>query len=332
MGAGPADALIDLLRRASIRVAGGDADTVELVLPDRTAVSVRLRIPPKSPDRGALRAAAQVGGPRNLYLVQTPSSALLAAARAGRVDLVATTTGEVLVQGRSYLPEEGSTDDARAGSRVAVRRGRWGHWAVERILLLAGSAMTQREIADAAGITQQAVSKILRGPAGRAAADGRSPRSVGSRLDRWVEEYPGPGGIAAGWYHLDPVTAQARAAAGLAAELGIDALFAADVAADSYAPWRLPLSAELYTEEAMDLAPAGFVPAGPADATLTVRVPGDRTVFPVARWYADSSPAGVAGLADPILVYWALTHSDGPDADDAAGALREAIVEGRLRV
>ncbi len=287
-----------------------------------------VRTESQSPSRS--RIALAVAGARDvrvLYVASRPGSALREAAETGQVDLVATEPELVIIQGRNRLPGR-----APGSAQGQNRRARWGHWAVDRVLLLAEMPMTQRALADAAGISQQAVSKILRvHPDAIAAADGWAVESAADLLDRWAQEYPGAGGIESDWYHLDPVTAQARLVVAVADSLSVDVLATGDIAADTYAPWRLPATATLYTAEWIDLSVADFVPAEPGESTLTVRIPRDPTIWPVARWYSSQSEGDGGSLADPVLAYWDLLRAPGADAAEAASMLRQKIVEGRPR-
>lgn len=328
--ASPQTRTLELLRRASIRVVEGDLRRLVLQLPNHRIITVTPVFGTRSPHRGSLAAAAASAAPdRVLYLLPTAGPALRNAAADGLVDVVTTSPEQVIIEGQNRLEAAPhSTGDAR------TRRARWGRWAVDRVLILSSAPLPQAELAAASGITQQGVSKILRShPAVTSVAAGWQTGSPAALLDAWAQDYPGPGGIDAGWYHLDPVTTQIGHALEVATDLGVTALATGDAAADTYAPWRLPPSGMVCISEAIDLTVAGFVAADTAEATLTTRVPRDHTIWPVARWYAARSHEyGGGRLADPVAVYWDLLHARGPDAADAAGVLRKRIVNGDLRV
>lgn len=316
---------LGLLRRASVRVADGNLDNLRLILPDRSTLTTALHTEAHSPSPARIaKAVSAAGQDRVLYLLSAPGRAVLAAAAAGQVDLVSVAPDRVTIRGTDYLP-------APVGNAVAPRLA-WGRWAVERVLVLAAEPMNQRDLARAAGITQQAASKILRShPAVLQSSEGWRAESTGRLLDTWTREYPGVDGVSTHWYHLDPVTQQARLAADVARQLEIVTLGTGDIAADEYAPWRLPSVATVYVGETIDLTVADFVPAEPGESTLVAQIPRDPTLWSVAKWYAAHADSGVDQLVDPVLALWDVMHSPGSDASDAAQHLREAIVSGRLR-
>ncbi|WP_210432848.1 hypothetical protein [Rhodococcus sp. DMU1] len=166
-----------------------------------------------------------------------------------------------------------------------------------------------------------------------------SPRSPGERtpggwiaepraalLDAHLAEYPGSGGASTYWYGLEPVIRQASDAARFRSELGVPVLQSGDVAADVYAPWRLPTRAVLYVPQFLDFTAAGFTPATAGAHTLEVIVPADPTLWRTARAVSDA-----AILVDPVIATHDVLRSPGPDAHEAAGHLRRAIEEGTFR-
>ena len=158
-------------------------------------------------------------------------------------------------------------------------------------------------------------------------------------LDGVLAEYPGPGGVSTYWYGLDPAVRQAEAAATWCAEKGVGCVLTGDVAADVYAPWRLPAVAGLYSSELLDFTAAGFTPATDAEYTLVVTVPQDPTVWRTAAAAAQPTarvdPAAVDEVlpvrVDPIIALHDVLASAGPDAAEAAEHLRRAILEGTWR-
>lgn len=298
-----------------------------LVLPDRTPLAVVPRVQSVSP--GPARIAADVrsaGRRRVLYVLPRLGRAVRAAAASGEVDAVSIEPERVVIGARDYVTASGPP-------RADVRAGRtsWGRWALERVLILAADPMTQGELASAVGISQQAVSKILRQhPSVSRTSTGWEVES-GGLLKTWLREYPGAGGMATYWYHLDPVPQQARLLADLAQELAITVLSTGDIAADRYAPRRLPLLATAYAAETIDLAVAGFVPADPDQSTLKLQIPADTTVRPVGEWYETRKAGATLPLVDPVLALWDVLHGPGPDAPDAAETLLAAILNGTLR-
>ncbi|MFF2112501.1 hypothetical protein [Rhodococcus koreensis] len=257
----------------------------------------------------------------------------------GVVDVIAVEEGRVVVGGVEYA-DPASAD---GGSEVrALRRGRrpWTRWAVERLLLLAEQPVTQVELAAVLQVTQQSVSHVLRGH--RFATRTDRGWVIGQRadaLDDVLAEYPGPGGASTYWYGLDPAVRQAEAAATWCAESNVGCVLTGDVAADVYAPWRLPAVAGLYIRGLLDFTAAGFTPATDAEYTLVVTVPQDPTLWNTAAAAAQPTarvdPAADIELlpvrVDPIIALHDVLGSPGPDAAEAAEHLRRAILEGTWR-
>ncbi|MHB1873422.1 MAG: hypothetical protein ACYCPF_01005 [Streptosporangiaceae bacterium] len=141
-------------------------------------------------------------------------------------------------------------------------------------------------------------------------------------LDRFLAEYPGPGGSAQYCYSLDPLLEVAVRAGGLAVP-DRPVVVSADVGPDLIVAWRRPSVLILYTSRVLDPASLGLTSAhGSEDANVIVRLPDDLSVFP--------SPAvvGRAGgselpLADPLQQVWDLQDLGGADRVEAAGRLRE---------
>lgn len=320
---------VDLLRQSGIRVVTADLDKMFLILPDHTRVSAQLHIATHSP--GAERINADLSstkGANLLYIVRKPGMALRTAAIAGRVEMIGTDPDRVIIGGEDRLPRRQKTPP-----HIPTARSPWGRWAVERALILSARPLTQLELAVISGVTQQSVSKIVRhNPAISKTATGWTLNSVEQSLDDWVSNYPGPGGLAANWYHLDPVTTQAQLVTNIADELEIPALQSGDIAAQEYAPWRLPTFGVAYSSESIDLSVVEFTPATSDESTFKLQIPIDKSIWPVANWYHAQKNDAVTTLADPILAMWDLVHSPGPDSSDAASSLRSAIVNGELRV
>lgn len=215
-------------------------------------------------------------------------------------------------------------------SDAPLRRGRppWLRWALERVLLLSNEPVTVSDLADRMRTSSQAVSKALKGHMflHRDAA-GWQAQQRDVLLERFLAEYPGPGGASSYWYGLDAPVLQIAEARRLCVEMEVGALTAGDVAADHYAPWRLPVTAALHTRELLDFVPAGFTVASPEEHTLVTTVPQDPTI-----WHTATVPSGSnAAFVDPVLALHDVTHSSGTDADEAAQRLRHAILENTLR-
>ena len=346
MGVDRADRLLSgallLLRRAEVRVVSGGPADLDLVLPGGGTVAVKVRVFGRPPTPSIVEGLR--GGHRDdRFLLVTPhaTSYLRELAAEGVVDLIAVEEGRVVIGGIEY-PGTASTE---AGSEVrGLRRGRrpWTRWAVERLLLLADEPLTQVELAAVLRVTQQSVSHVLRGH--RFAARTDRGWVIGQRadcLDGLLAEYPGPGGVSTYWYGLDPAVRQAETAAAWCAERGVGCVLTGDVAADVYAPWRLPAVAGLYSSGLLDFTAAGFTPSTDAEYTLVVTVPADRTLWRTAAAAAQQAvhvdPAAVdavpAARVDPIVALHDVLASPGPgpDAAEAADHLRRAILDGTWR-
>jgi hypothetical protein len=145
-------------------------------------------------------------------------------------------------------------------------------------------------------------------------------------LDRFLTEYPGPGGSEHYYYTLDsPVDVAVRA--GRASTLTRPIVVSADVGPDLIVPWRRPSLVILYVRHAIEPATLGLTDAqGRHDANVIIRSPEDRSVFPmpalVGQVQGDEVP-----LADPLQQIWDLQDLGGADRIEAAGRLREWLLE-----
>ena len=195
---------------------------------------------------------------------------------------------------------------------------------MERALVLSPEPVHQQQLADSAAISQPAVAKYLkhlsdhvsRSTAGWKLNDRRS------LLELWLASYQGPQGASTFWYSLDTLPDQARKAAEFAASVDADPLVSGDLAADFYSPWRLPDHVHLYVRQAVDLTDAGFTPATREDATLTLTIPQDPTLWATAR---DAGRTGELPFADPLVVLADLIRSDAADSREAVERFLDAI-------
>ncbi|WP_449060882.1 hypothetical protein [Planomonospora algeriensis] len=99
-----------------------------------------------------------------------------------------------------------------------------------------------------------------------------------------------------------------------------------DAAADVLAPWRMPTHAVVYGDRSPDLEPWGMVPAEPDQATLTLTVPDDRSVFMpasenLAPMLTEHPPWPLAPLTQLL---WDLLASEASDSAEAAETLRRS--------
>ena len=276
-------------------------------------------------------------GLRRLWVAAAASpAAVLYARHAG--DSLVTADGQVLLQVDGQTLEVG-----RPAPRAAPRpRGRtpWGVLGVARRMLEV-DVDRQQDLAGLAGLSQERVSRLLsrlrdHGLTARTAGTGgravERPVSAAALLDWWLEEYPREEALRAHYFAPDPLPAQlARAAAALT---GRRPLLSGDLAADQLAPWRRPGLVLLYCTRPVDLTGAGFVAASAAQATLTVVTSPDPTVaIPTTAtgqvWAQAPAGDGVIELADPFQVLLDVLGSPAPDASQAAGRLRDALLTGR---
>lgn len=219
----------------------------------------------------------------------------------------------------------------------------WGRLGLVRVLLT-GSAMSQAELATVTGLSQPAVSMVLKDLAGRGAVGARDrghatrweATDLGVLLSEWVGEYPGPGGVSTYWYGLDPLEEQTRNAVSLLearayqSGQGNPPVVSGDAAADLIAPWRRPLRATIYASHGADLTPLGLTPATPEEATIELTVPKDQLVWPskaAKRLLRYLKPSPLFELADPFQVIYDMRRAPGVDADQAAHQVELAVVE-----
>lgn len=145
-------------------------------------------------------------------------------------------------------------------------------------------------------------------------------------VDRFLADYPGPGGSEQYLYSLDPPTEVALAATtSLASGHGV--VVSADVGPDLVLAWRRPSAVILYTAQALArLDSLGLVAAqGPGDANVIVRHPTDMSVFPAPPFMATVQAVDVP-LADPLQLIWDLQSLGGADRLEGAGRLREWLL------
>lgn len=252
-----------------------------------------------------------------LYVVPriTPNARVLAA-REPRVILVGERDGVVLSPDLEVVLSIGP--DAVRG------RGRppWGRWAVMRVLLMTRVPQSQREIARHTGISQGAVSNALRALGDDVVRGGGGWQATHppSLWDRFVTEYPGPGGTRTSWFSLDPVGEQARRLLDATTGGSRAALVSGDVGADAVAPWHIPTHGVVYGRSAVNLIDLGFSPASPEEASLTFVLPEDPTIWLTAALF-DHGP-----VADPMVLAAELRRGRGSDLAEALGHLRSVTL------
>lgn len=203
-----------------------------------------------------------------------------------------------------------------------------GGFAVLRRLLEAPEDATvrQRDLALGTGLTQARVSQLLAALRRDDIVDGsRAAWRVADRdraFDAWLRGYPGPGGTVTHWTSLDDMWTTTLALLDI---LPAGTVASGDAGADLLAPWRRPEHAVLYAPHLPDLSRSGLVQVASTDRpTVSVCVPADRTVWPVAPTARAFRNRPVL-IADPLQVLWDLARETGVDADQAVDRLRTWI-------
>ncbi len=275
---------------------------------------LRVRQTPPSPSM----VAADRGGDVVVYVIPRLTESLARIAETDpSVAVVATDEGVVIWDTERFASATTPTEPAPTRGRMP-----WARFGLLRSLVRTRRPRTQIEIASETGVTQAAVSQNLK----------RMPDLATRTSTGWVandparvaasflEEYPGPGGIAQYWYGIDPVVRQAS----MAARAGVDCLLSGDAAADLVAPWRTPRTAIVYARSGLKLAPLGFAEAAREKGTLAVIVPADPTIWPLAAAYAGGWDA--PSNADPLLCAYDIRTSGGADADQASERLVQLVL------
>jgi hypothetical protein len=278
----------------------GHAVTAELVLAERVA----------SP-AAVLGHVRRHPGHRVFVVCETVSDAARSALLADAdVDLSVGSTGELVLSGRTYRAPAAARPHRAAGER------RWRRRAAERVCVLTRDHLRQGDIAAAVAVSQQAVSKMTeKDPL----PDTPMAEAVRRELLIELSSVPADDGLVETyWYGMDPVVEQVRSAIRLGAELTVRILAGGEVAGDVLQPWRVPTRGLVYAEELVDLSAFDLVEATAEEATLTVRVPADPTVWTTAAWWQQVSDAQRSDITtvDPVVVLQDL--SAGADLGDGA--------------
>jgi hypothetical protein len=314
------------LAAAGVGVDAVDADHVRLWDDHGEAVVLVRRLPYRITPSKVPDPPAEPG-----LLVLPKASSRTMTAATDRGWFVATDSGAVvLTLGDRRIVRPPDEADAQTQHRQRPGPRSWVTFTVVR-RLLAAPAPSQAELAHRLGVSQSKVSKVLN----RLMVLGlvqRSEREWGSAnweglVDWWLREYPGPGGTTSYWYSLDDLPTQTAAAVTILERAHGDArpVISGDAAADLLAPWRRPTRAVLYTQAAASLSPAGFVPVDRIeDATLVVTAAADPGVWLPRQWRV---PVGDQHLpvADPLQVLFDVSHSEAPDAGEAADHLKAQL-------
>ncbi|MEN4464256.1 hypothetical protein ABFV47_25140 [Mycolicibacterium fortuitum] len=299
------------LIEAGVSVLTGDASSITYRDGDHAVTADLILAERVSSPTLALGRNHRRSGHRILVVCDTISEQARAALLAeGDVDLSVGSTGELVLSGTTYRAPAVARPHRGAGERS------WRRRAAERICVLTGEHLRQSDLAAAIAVSQQAISKMVeREPLPD------TPMAEDSRQEFLVAMTSTPtddGRVETYWYGTDPVTDQVRSAIQLGAELTVRVLAGGEVAADALAPWRVPTHGLVYSEELIDLTDLGLVQATAEEATLTVRVPADPTVWATATWWnqvTDTQRSGIVTV-DPVVVLQDM--SAGADVGDGA--------------
>lgn len=244
----------------------------------------------------------------------------------------------LVAAGWSWADGEGNYDIRADGIRLRQRlahkstapirhtlpRGRGG-WAVIRWLIVNGDVTSLTELSLQADVSQPRISQVagqLEGLGLLHRGRGRwSPVDRAELLDRFLKEYPGPGGSEVPLYSLDdPLDVVIRIARRRPRP---SMAVSADVGVDLLVPWRSPTTVVIYTDAPLRLdRTPGVTPAhSRGDANIIHRVPDDHSIFSLKRM---ATVRGVdVPLADPVQMLWELGNlGGGGDRLEASERLR----------
>jgi hypothetical protein len=301
-------------------VLAGDAHSITYRM-DGRAVTADLILAERVPSpAAALGHVRRHPGHRVFVVCETISKEARSALLADKdVDLSVGSTGELVLSGRTYRAPVATRPHRAASERS------WRRRAAERVCVLTCDHLRQGDIAAAVAVSQQAVSKMTEKSPLPA-----TPMTEDMRREFLVElsSVPADSGLVETyWYGIDPVLDQVRSAIRLGAELTVRILAGGEVAADVIQPWRVPTRGLVYAKELVDMSDFGLVQATAEEATFTVRVPADPTVWTTAAWWqrvGDPQRADITTV-DPVVVLQDLSASSDL-GDGAPQRLRDWIV------
>lgn len=295
------------------------------MLPDGRARSVQVKVRQQPPPPSWVENLSRHPGTTFLIVTNRMTPYLRNQAQRSSLDVIDVENEISIIAGITFTPVRNDDIPAHPASPTRGRKP-WVRWATERLLLLADGPMAQADMAAVLAVSQQSISHVLRAHRyARRSEDGWGVEHKSGQLEEHLREYPGAGGATTYWFELGVPLQQAKDATAFSAEMDVTTLQTGDVAADTYAPWRLPLTASVYTSEILDFTPAGFTPAANGEHTLKVTVAEDPTIWRTAE------AASHTGLADPVITLYDVLRSPGPDSIEAADRLRETIIDGTWR-
>lgn len=219
---------------------------------------------------------------------------------------------------------------APAARQRSLPRGS-GSFAVIRALVGSRSSEEEvgaTEIAARAGVSQPRASQVLHKlrqlSLVQRTGNGRWRPDREGLLDRFLTEYPGPGGSTEYFFGLEQPAESARRIAG--DTRGTQLAVSADVGPDLISPWRRPSTAIIYARRGIEPAGLELVRAsGEHDANVIVRIPQDLSVFPAHPLSAVLRGTEIP-LSDPVQMIWDLENLGGADRMEAAEKLRRWLL------
>lgn len=224
-----------------------------------------------------------------------------------------------------------STPKRRPAVRRPLPRGSGG-LAIIRFLLSASSDVRPRTggLAQHFAITHARASQVLNQlrEMGLATNEDGWVADRDGLLQRFLNEYRGPGGTEISLYSLDHPVGVLESLVKQLPERGINSsrlVVSADVGADLVAPWRRPTTLVVYVDEGVELDFGDMAHSDRSSANVFVRYPADGTVFgshPVLAPLA----GGDVRLADPVQMIWDLHDLGGEDRREAADHLSEWLL------
>lgn len=258
-------------------------------------------------------------------------------------------TGERLTEaGWSWADLEGNFHLRAPGLLVHQRRPRTQHAPSKTIPQGAGSLAIIRALisftegeavtnatafAKQVGVSQPRVSQVLGRLRDLGLVDKINRRWSPHReelLDRFLEEYRGPGGSEHYFYSLSEPTEVAIAATSgsefSSREFRYPIVVSGDVAADLMASWMRPRVVVLYAAEEVPTDQLKLTPAiGRDDTNVIIRFPQDESVFPRQDSTASIGDHNIP-LAHRSQVIWDLRDLGGTDRLEAAGEIHKWLL------
>ncbi|MAT04264.1 MAG: hypothetical protein CL424_04375 [Acidimicrobiaceae bacterium] len=241
--------------------------------------------------------------------------------------------GNFDIRGPGLLLKQRTTSTPPKRASDSLPKGTGSH-AIIRNLIKDSAASIEIQttsVASQARVTQPRASQVMSKlqQLGLAAKSDTGRWTIPDRaalLERFLDEYPGPGGAEEYYYSLDsPLDAAMQLAQQRPS--GLELAISADVGPDLIAPWRRSEKLTIYVEpKSAHLQLDAVVASSPSAANIIVRVPQDTSVFPTPRLVAVHADTELP-LADPVQMVWDLIELGGADRAEAAESLKRWILD-----